>query len=137
MNATVRKNLGNFRYRKFLMLFFSTYNKMPTATKKTTTQKNKPKATKKNPNGGALVGDISKLVVPFGIVLAEKGLKTLIKDDKKSAKATKATKQNTTATNRKAAVGGKRKGGASSGAKNLSQEFDALSSEIEKFLNNF
>jgi hypothetical protein len=88
--------------------------------------------------GGMVMDDISKLVVPFGILLAERSLSKMIKSDKKTA--------NTLDSNRKAAAGGSaskatsktktssKKGG---GATNLTKEFNKLSTSIESFLSKY
>jgi hypothetical protein len=93
------------------------------------------KATKSK-KGGMVMDDISKLVVPFGILLAERSLSKMIKSDKKTANALD--------NNRKAAAGGSKtasktktsskKGG---GATNLMKEFDKLSTSIESFLSKY
>jgi hypothetical protein len=93
-----------------------------------------PKTTKK---GGALSDDVSKLVVPFGLLLAERGLNKMMKKEKK---ATKSSVEE----NKKAAVGGKKtkkttKGGSgpSNGSQKLVHEFNQLSTEIENFLSKY
>jgi hypothetical protein len=85
-----------------------------------------------NTIGGSVMDDVNKLVVPFGLLLAEKGLSKMAKKDKK-------TSSSSASASRKAAVGGKtkgKKGGnlSSTGKKNLTHEFTKLSSEIETFL---
>jgi hypothetical protein len=84
--------------------------------------------------GGMIMDDVNKLVVPFGLLLAEKGLSNMMKKDKKTAKTTTAAAKKTTVKqNRKAAVGGAN----SSGSKKLTNEFSKLSSEIEHFLSKY
>ena len=101
-----------------------------------TTQTTKSKDTVKK--GGSVMSDINKLVVPFGLVLAERGLRKLSKDDASKAKKEKKDK---VSDGQKAAVGGAKKAAKGKkpskkvgGAVNFNNEFDKLSSEIEKFL---
>jgi hypothetical protein len=96
---------------------------------KTNTNTNTNARTKK---GGMIMDDVNKLVVPFGLLLAEKGLTNMMKKDKKTAK-TASAKKTTVKQNRKAAVGGAN----SSGSKKLTNEFSKLSSEIEHFLSKY
>lgn len=97
--------------------------------------------TKTTKKGGALMNDVKNIVVPFGLILAEKGLRQLSKDDKKSKKeALKSEIKD----GQKAAVGGKKaakkpvkkdtkkKGG--SPVQSLHNEFSKLSNEIDNFL---
>jgi hypothetical protein len=92
----------------------------------------------KTKKGGMIMEDVNKLVVPFGILLAEKGLSNMMKKDKKAAKATKAKTVKPTKgklnQNKKAAVGGSI---ATSGSKNINNEFSKLSTEIEHFLSKY
>ena len=95
-----------------------------------------PKTTKK---GGSLIDDVNKLVVPFGLLLAEKGISKMMKKDKKDKKTAAVSNINE---NKKAAVGGKKakkpsKGGATTGSQNLVSEFNQLSNEIEAFLSKY
>jgi hypothetical protein len=101
-----------------------------------------PPKSSKQTKGGSLVDDVNKLVVPFGLLLAERGLSKMMKNDKKNgAKHTSPMLEN----NKRAAVGGKtkkasatKKGGAtSSGSKKLVSEFNQLTDEIEKFLSKY
>lgn len=86
--------------------------------------------------GGSLINDVNKLVVPFGLLLAQKGLSNMVKKDKKESKKSLEA-------NKKAAVGGKvpkktkvsKKGG--SGANNLTTEFSKLSNDIKLFLDKY
>jgi hypothetical protein len=100
--------------------------------------------TKSSKNGGALLNDVQNLVVPFGLILAEKGLRQLAKDSKKKVAKTEIKE------GQKAAVGGvpakkgkkkptegakkvnKKKGG--SAVESLHNEFSKLSNEIDNFL---
>ena len=98
--------------------------------------------------GGGLVDDVNNLAVPFGLLLAERGLSNLMKKSnptKKKAASDAAALDN----NKRAAVGGAKatkttkakkttKGGSpmesTVGSKKLVDEFSKLSSEIETFL---
>lgn len=57
--------------------------------------------------GGSLASDMSKLAVPFGILLAQKGLGSVAKKEK--ATATSAKKAASAPAGQKAAVGGAKK----------------------------
>jgi hypothetical protein len=84
-----------------------------------------PKSSQKKPvkKGGMLMDDVNKLVVPFGLLLAERGLSNMMKQEKKQPKAKVPKKKKTS--------------GGSLGTKNLSSEFKKLSSEIETFLSQY
>lgn len=89
------------------------------------------KTDKKGKKGGTVMGDVSKLVVPFGILLAEKSLNKLMKATPKAESAPVDVMPES----RKAAVGGKKKTAKKGGGStNLMKEFNKLSGEIEKFL---
>jgi hypothetical protein len=95
---------------------------------------NKKKCAKKGKGkakGGALVEDIKSLAVPFAILLAKEGLEKMFKKNKPVAKKSKST-----ATRKRAAVGGNCtscappvKGGGGGKSK-----FAKLSDEIDRFL---
>ena len=100
-----------------------------------------PKTLNSN-KGGSLVSDVNKLVVPFGLLLAERGLNKMMKNEKKTAKKDSSSLDS----NKRAAVGGKKskstkKGGSSplnsTGSKKLVDEFNKLSNEIETFLSKY
>lgn len=88
--------------------------------------------------GGSIMDDVNKLVVPFGLLLAERSLDKMVK---KETKKTSSTKKTTVAENRKAAVGGAKKSTkkqkAGSGSTNISNEFNKLSNEIKDFLSAY
>ena len=101
------------------------------------------KSQKSDKKGGSLMSDVNKLVVPFGILLAERGLQNMMKKDKTakpskavvpSKKAVKPAKKGKLPPGRKAAVGGSK---STTGAKNLNNEFTKLTSEIEAFLSKY
>lgn len=102
-----------------------------------------PAKTQKQPakKGGMFMEDLNKLAVPFGILLAERGLNKMLKEDKKAPKASskKPSAASATETNRKVAVGGKKttkkaQKGGDTGASKLVSEMNKLSGEIEHFL---
>lgn len=79
-------------------------------------------------HGGNIMQDIQKLAVPFGILLAKKGLDAAIsKDTKKNAKANANANTNT---NTKAKTGGSK-------AKMVRKDMDNLSNEIERYLSKY
>lgn len=91
-----------------------------------------------NKLGGSIMDDINKLAVPFGLLLAEKGLSKLASAEKKEKKVS-ASKSKTVG--RKAAVGGttnmKMTQKAGSGSKNFTNEFSKLSNDIQNFLSAY
>lgn len=90
-------------------------------------------------SGGMFMDDVNKVMVPFGLLLAEKGLSNLMKKDKSKKSP---SKKSSVEENKKAAVGGKSKGskgkkGGNNGTSNLANEFEKLSHQIELFLNKY
>lgn len=97
---------------------------------------------KKAPKGGALIDDVGKLVVPFGLLLAEKGLRELTaKSSLKNEDIESSTLSPSKTASKKNVVGGKpkqtQKRGNTLGSRNLAAEFDKLSSDIEHFLQKY
>lgn len=95
--------------------------------------------------GGSIIKDVQNLAVPFGIILAKKGLDKFMKSSKKSAAAEEKSK---VSAGQKAAVGGAKKAKKPAtkdakkapkkgGAMQLQQEFNKLSQEIESFLSKY
>lgn len=78
-------------------------------------------------HGGNIAQDVQRLAVPFGILLAKKGLDMVVEKNKKTAAAAKKE-----AAPAKAAPksGGSRK-------KSLRNEMDDLSNEIERYLSKY
>ena len=92
--------------------------------------------TNKTASGGNIVSDLNKLAVPFGLIVAERGLKKLMKKDTNTAAVVAKSSPA-----RKAAVGGKKSKGGSSellnsstGSKKFVNEINKLTSDIESFL---
>jgi len=95
----------------------------------------------KQTRGGSLVNDVNKLVVPFGLLLAQRGLSKMVEGSKKkpakepvkeAKKENAAKKKNALNKNKRAAVGGN--ANSTTGSRKLVDEFNQLSNEIEKFL---
>lgn len=92
----------------------------------------------KQTRGGSLVNDVNKLVVPFGLLLAQRGLSKMVEGSKKKpvkeAKKENPAKKGKNALNKnkRAAVGGN--ANSTTGSRKLVDEFNQLSNEIEKFL---
>ncbi len=90
--------------------------------KKTKAVKN-PKNPKK---GGNVMQDLQNLAVPFGILLAKKGLDSVVSKESKKTKSSPAKPVKKTS-----------KKGGTVGSNNLEKEFSDLSNQIEKFLNKY
>jgi len=92
-------------------------------------------STNKTKKGGSVMSDLNKLVVPFGLILAERSLSKMSKSEKKTTGKATVDKLEM---NKKAAVGGKKTPKQSKGgAAKLTTEFNKLSSEIEHFLSKY
>ncbi len=103
---------------------------MPTQTnnsqskKQNTSSKAKAKAASAPKHGGNMAQDIQRLAVPFGILLAKKGLDMAVEKSKKGGKKEAAAAKPAPKS------GGSRK-------KSLRNEMDDLSNEIEQYLNKY
>ena len=112
-------------------------------TSKSVASKSKSKTAVQH-KGGNMLNDLQNLAVPFGILLAKKGIDAAL-DKKTNAAQTKTnaaqTKTNAAQTKTNAAQtktnAAQTKTGGASKAKNLRQEMDTLSNEIEKFLKKY
>ena len=84
--------------------------------------------------GGNMLKDLQNLAVPFGILLAKKGIDAAIekKTDETKANAAQTKKNNASQTKNNTS-----KSGGAAKAKNLRKEMDALSNEIERFLKKY
>lgn len=113
--------------------------KKKNVAKKATPKKAAPK------KGGSIIKDVQNLAVPFGIILAKKGLDKFMKSSKKSVAAEEKSK---VSAGQKAAEGGAKKAKKPAtkeakktpkkgGAIQLQQEFNKLSQEIESFLSKY
>ena len=106
---------------------------MPTQTnnsqtkKQNTSSKAKAKAASAPKQGGNIAQDIQRLAVPFGILLAKKGLDMAVEKNKKTAAG---GKKEAAAAKPAPKSGGSRK-------KSLRNEMDELSNEIEQYLNKY
>ncbi len=104
---------------------------MPTQTnnsqskKQNTSSKAKSKAASAPKQGGNMTQDIQRLAVPFGILLAKKGLDMAVEKNKKATGGKKEA-----AAKPAPKSGGSRK-------KSLRNEMDDLSNEIEQYLNKY
>ena len=118
------------KYHEPKKLYIHNIKEFIMVEKKTT---DKAKRVKK---GGNVVQDLQNLAVPFGILLAKKGLDSIVsKDAAKSKKEPKeGAKGGSTAAKKPKKVAKK---GGTVGSKNLEKEFTDLSNQIEKFLNKY
>lgn len=113
---------------------------MPSKSK-AVTAKAAPKSKSAQKQGGAIVQDLQNLAVPFGILLAKKGLDMAVEKKANNAKPAQAqnASQTAKANNAPAQTAKNTKQNAKSGgaAKSVRKEMDALSNEIERYLKKY
>jgi hypothetical protein len=86
-----------------------------------------PKKAAPKKTGGSVMAELQTLAVPFGLLLAKKGLDNALQKNATATKSAQASSPKPVSVKR----------GGSKAKKSLSMEFTQLSNEIQKFLDKY